>query len=374
MKDVIILGSGPASINCARSLLKINRDFNIRVITKDSFLLSKMVLPSVVRYNLHEDDIRINFCERGVNFEFGSEVMEIDVERKKVYTDNGEWHYDLLFLGVGSVPSRIPFRNDRVFYPSSLTDMQKLRKLIDSGHRKIVIYGFGMATIEFLDIFRNLQINPVVVATSSYPLSRVLPEDLGKLFFNYIRGFGEFYFEEEIVNVDSSKIILRSGRELEYDALLVLKGTQPRKVGNLELEVDEYFRTRYDGVFVAGDAVRVRDIVTEGKKYIHLNSVACETGFYAGLNMAGVLSKYKGAFFKTVSKGKALRVQVAGDLFLYNDIILRKGKDGFCAITTLNQVVTGFFSCNMEVDFKKVCKIIESRAKIDLAYPVRLFA
>ncbi|MGB9824663.1 MAG: FAD-dependent oxidoreductase [Candidatus Hydrothermia bacterium] len=374
MRDVIILGSGPASINCARSLLKINRDFNIRVITKDSFLLSKMVLPSVVRYNLREDDIKINFCENGVNFEFGTEVIDIDFERKKVYTGGGEWHYDLLFIGVGSVPLRIPFQNDRVFYPSSFAEMRKLRELIDSGHRRIVIYGFGMATIEFLDILRILQINPVVVATSSYPLSRVLPEDLGKLFFDYISGFGEFYFKEEIVNVDSSKIILRSGREVEYDALLVLKGTRPVKVGNLELEVDEYFRTRYDGVFAAGDAVRVRDMVTEEKKHIHLNSVAWETGFYAGLNMAGVQSEYRGSFFKTVSKGKALRIQVAGDLFHYDDIVLNRGRDGFCAITTLNHVVTGFFSYNMEVNFKKVCKIIESKAKIDLAHPFGLFA
>lgn len=365
MKEVIIVGSGPASLNCVRSFRRVNRDSRIRIITKDNFLYSKMVLPSVFRYFLKDSDISINLPEDDIIVEFGHEIVHIDPEKRKIFSRRKEWKYDILFIGTGSGPRKIPFNDSKIVYASSPDEMRRFRKLVDYGAKNLVIYGFGLATLEFLDIFLNLNLKPVIVASSPYPLSQILSKDLAWMLFEYLKDFGIFYFGKEISFVDNSRILLSSGESLNYDALLVLKGTEPSNISGLELDVDSFFRTSFSDIFAGGDAVKVRDIVRDEKRYLHLNAVAWETGFVAGLNMAGVNLEFKGSYFRTVSKGKRIRVQVAGELLIYDDMILTKRNEGFAAITLRNKRACGFLTYNFDADFKELCRYVVAGEKID---------
>ncbi|MEO0274853.1 MAG: FAD/NAD(P)-binding oxidoreductase [candidate division WOR-3 bacterium] len=365
MKEVIIIGSGPASINCARSFRRVNRESCVRIITRDNFLYSKMVLPSVFRYSLRDSDINIKLPDDGIILEFGHEIRHIDPEKRKIFSKSKEWEYDVLFIGIGSVPRKIPFSGNKIFYASSTDEMRRLRMLVEYGAKNLVIYGFGFATLEFLDIFLSLNLRPVIIASSHYPLSQILSKDLACMLFEYIKDFGVFYFGREISFVDNSRILLSSGEVLNYDVLLVLKGTEPSNISGLDLNVDSFFRTSFPDIFAGGDAVKVRDIVRDEKRYIHLNTVAWEMGFTAGLNMAGVNIEYKGSYFRTVSKGKRIRLQMAGDLSVYDDVILNKNKDGFIAVTLKNNKISGFLTYNFDADFKKLCSFVEEGKNIN---------
>jgi NADPH-dependent 2,4-dienoyl-CoA reductase/sulfur reductase-like enzyme len=150
LNDFVLIGSGPASINCALTLRKLKPESKIKVITEAPFILSKMAAPSALRKEIEPSNL-IKTPPEGIEFEFNQRIEGVDVERGVVFSSSKEWKYDKLFVGTGSRHRTVSFEN--AFYPGDFNSMLRLRELILSGKVKTaVIYGFGMVTLELLDI------------------------------------------------------------------------------------------------------------------------------------------------------------------------------------------------------------------------------
>ncbi len=349
MRKYLIIGSGPASINCAVTIKRLEPHSCVKVLTKDRVLFHKMVLPSILRRGFELGDVLLSAPEN-IEFEFGTEILGFDTERKVVYSKNKEWVYDKLFLGLGSVPRRIDLEN--ALYISELDGVIELKKRLESGAVKnVVILGFGMVAVELVDIFNDYGIRPVIVSASTYPLSGILPSIIGEKLRNFLRSFAETYFSDDVNKYENGELTLKSGKKLNCELLIVTKGW----LSNLSLssfEVNDHFMTQFEDVFAGGDLVKVRNAITGEKESIMLHSVAWRSGFYAGLNMAGVETEFPGVIFYSVTKSKRVRITVAGDLKNYDDMEISDGGNSLLCKVYSGGKLRGVFSVNWNVNIR----------------------
>lgn len=348
MSRFLLVGSGPASINCALTLKRLNPDAKIRIITEATFLFSKMAGPSILKEEIEPSNL-IKLPPSGVEIEFNQKVIGVDVEKKVIFSKNKDWKYDKLFIGTGSRHRAYAFHG--AFYPDEYSSMLELRNLILGGQvKRAVIYGFGMVTLELLDILYSYGIVTYIVSSSSYPLSNLLFFELGSKLASYFSQFTKIIFDNRINFFDGKFVYLEDGTPIPCDALIVTKGTVANPLLP-ELEVNDFMQTRFEDVFSGGDAVKVRDIVTDEFKFIHLNSVAWKMGYYAGLNMSGVKAVFPGAIFLSVTKTRKFTVFLCGDLKKFDDFEIQEGHNSLLCRTFRDGKETGLLALNQEVDF-----------------------
>jgi NADPH-dependent 2,4-dienoyl-CoA reductase/sulfur reductase-like enzyme len=348
LNDFVLIGSGPASINCALTLRKLKPESKIKVITEAPFILSKMAAPSALRKEIEPSNL-IKTPPEGIEFEFNQRIEGVDVEKGVVFSSSKEWKYDKLFVGTGSRHRTVSFEN--AFYPGDFNSMLRLRELILSEKVKTaVIYGFGMVTLELFDILFSYGIETTVVSSSGYPLSTLVFNELGSKLSGYFERFAKLIFENDIKSYDENYVYMKDGSHIPCDALIVAKGTVASPIIS-DLEINEFMETQYEGIFSGGDAVKVKDSFTGEFKYIHLNSVAWKTGHYAGLNMAGLKVPFPGDIFFSLTKTKNFSVAVLGELKNFDDVEIMEQGDSLLCRTYRKGKAIGLFALNWEVDF-----------------------
>lgn len=349
MRKYLIIGSGPASINCAVTIKRLDAHSYVKVLTKDKVLFHKMVLPSILRRGFEVEDLLIAPPEN-IEFEYGEEICGFDAERRVVYSKNREWTYDKLFLGLGSIPRRIELEN--AIYISELDGVIELKKRLETGAVKnIVILGFGMVAVELVDIFNDYGIRPVIVSASAYPLSGLLPPIIGEKLRDFLRPFAEMYFSDDVKKYENGELILKSGTRLNCDLLIVTKGWVSNPSFS-SFEVNDHFMTQFEDVYAGGDLVKVKNVITGERESIMLHSVAWRSGFYAGLNMTGVEVEFPGVIFYSVTKSKRLRIMVAGNLKNFDNIEISNGGNSLLCKVYSGDKPIGIFSVNRNVNIR----------------------
>lgn len=97
-------------------------------------------------------------------------------------------------------------------------------------------------------------------AVNESDISLLTEDDLGKLCIDYVRGDGASFLTPEL-----SRVRLRSGEELPYDALVIATGAAPRTLGNSE---EKPFRSLEDARRVRKELEPGRDLVVVGSGFI----------------------------------------------------------------------------------------------------------
>ena len=111
------------------------------------------------------------------------------------------------------------------------------------------------------------------------------------------------------------KVILKSGREIKADAVIVSAGIRGRielakdigiKIDN-GVVVNDFMQTSVENIYSAGDLVE-----HNGKLYGIWNA-SKEQGKIAGLNMVGIKTKYNGTLFSNILKVTGIDLYSAGN-------------------------------------------------------------
>lgn len=307
-----------------------------------------MAGPSVLKKEIKPSNL-VKAPPEGIEIVFNEKVLGVDLERKVVFSSNKEWNYEKLFIGTGSRHRACAFHG--AFYPDEFNSMLELRNLILNGRvRKAVIYGFGMVTLELIDILYSYGIVTTVVSSSSYPLSTLVFDELGKRLTAYFSRFARIVLANEIEMFDGKCVYLKDGKQIPCDALIVAKGTVANPLIP-EIKVNEFMQTQYEEVFSGGDAVRVRDKITGEFKFMHLNTVAWKTGHYAGLNMGGLRVPFPGATFLSVTKTRNFSVFLYGELKNFDDFKIEERDGSLLCSTFRSGKEVGLFALNREVNF-----------------------
>jgi peroxiredoxin family protein/TusA-related sulfurtransferase/rhodanese-related sulfurtransferase len=139
---------------------------------------------------------------------------------------------------------------------------------------------------------------------------------------NEMRDFGiELILSDGVKSFSDNKIILNSGRKVEFDFVIMAIGVKPEidvaKNAGLEvsrgLKVNEFMQTSDPDIYAGGDSVEVKDFVTENDTLIPLAGPANRQGRIIADNIHGLNSTYKNSQGTAVLKVFNLTVASVGN-------------------------------------------------------------
>jgi apoptosis-inducing factor 3 len=239
----VIIGGGPAGVNCAEALRQSNYTGEITVISAedivayDRTLLTK-VLPTgdATKFKLRSDEFLKN---ADIDFVLSTRADSVDSNAKTVKLSNGETiHYDKLCIATGTSPFRprvqgIDFKN--VFVLRSHNDQEQIKKLTANA-KKVVILGSGFIGSESASALK-LQYKDAmevsIVSMEAVPFQRQFGTEVGKMFLSEHEKNGvKMYMQRKLKEFrgegDLAKtVVLEDGTEIEADLVLVATGVLP---------------------------------------------------------------------------------------------------------------------------------------------------
>ncbi|HMK36449.1 MAG TPA: NAD(P)/FAD-dependent oxidoreductase [Desulfomonilaceae bacterium] len=274
----VIIGNGPAANEAALTLRGESRDLRITVIGQEPVRHYKAyLLPEYVSGKLAEDDLYVNppadHRERDIKLRLGQKVETVSFDTREIILDHKEVvRFDSLIVAVGGIP-RIPERlqvfSDLFLALKTLADARIWKQKLKDAET-ILMVGGDLTSLSFTkallamgkrvifmineDSFWPLRFDDEIRSQVTERLTAKGVEVLNRRTIKGLAGISENEVEIETdaeklsVNavgaffglVPNVKFLARSGLHIDRGIL-----------------VDDYLRTRFAGVYAAGDCAQV---------------------------------------------------------------------------------------------------------------------
>lgn len=307
----VIIGASAAGLATAESIRKHDKSGEITILTKEDYLpYSRPSISYYLKGKVNESDMLLRkpsfYKTNKINIVTNAEATAIDTEKKTVKAGRKSYPYDKLCLATGSKPFFPPMKNvegkANAYTFLDLASTKAVKKMADKNTRAVVIGGglIGMKAAEGLSkICKSVD----VIEFAPRILPSILDEKSAKNVKKYIQATGgiKFHLEDTIVEAKSkgkniTSVILKSGKELKCDMLIVAVGVRPQtelaeKAG---LEVNrgiitdiKTMKTSNEDIYACGDCCVSTDMLDGSRKIIALWPNAVQQGTVAGAQMAG---------------------------------------------------------------------------------------
>ena len=252
------------------------------------------------------------------------EVLEILPEKKTVIVKNLETgnvfeeKYDKLLLSPGAKPIMPKMEgSDRVFTLRTVEDTFRIKSYIQQkAPQSVVLAGGGFISLELAENLRGLGLDVTIVQSGSQ-LMKPFDYDMAAFIHNEMRRNGvQLTFNakvERIVDTDKGvSVILDNGCSVKADIAIVAIGVVPdaelaKKAGLTlgikgSILVNDKMQTSAQDIYAVGDAVQVKNYVTEKDDLIALAGPANKQGRIAADNICGLDSHFNGSQGSSVLK------------------------------------------------------------------------
>jgi NADH:ubiquinone reductase (H+-translocating) len=297
LPKVVIVGAGFAGLKLARNLR--NKPFQVILLDKNNYHQFQPLFYQVATAGLEPSAIsfplrKIFHNTKNVSFRM-AEVLQVDKDRKKLFTDIGFIEYDYLVLAMGADTNYFGSKNIENFSSPMKTVSEALyirNKIISNYERAIniermedrkslmnvVIVGGGPTGVELAGAMAELRNN---VFPKDYPelsfknmkvvLIEAGPSLLGAMSLeaqqkalDYLVQLGvEVYLSTRVLDYDGHEVSLEGKDPIQTQTLLWAAGIKPNRIdglspdhysGNGRLFVDEFNQLKdAEGIFVLGD-------------------------------------------------------------------------------------------------------------------------
>ena len=243
-------------------------------------------------------------------------VIVKNLEHGKIFTES----YDKLLLSPGAKPIKPRFDgidSDKIFTLRTVEDTLRLKKYTDEHQLKsAVVVGGGFIGIEVAENLRELGIDVTLVEASDQ-LMAPFDRDMASFIHAEIRKNSIHLMLETMVEgfADTDcgiDVKLKSAPTLQTDIVVMAIGVVPdttlAKEAGLELGikgsivVNDKMETSIPDIYAVGDAVQIKNFVTEKDTLISLAGPANKQGRIAADNICGGDSHYKGGQGSSVIK------------------------------------------------------------------------
>lgn len=272
-------------------------------------LLLQTVTGMADRYNL---DIREK-----------TEVKKIDRQRKLVEVidlrtgSSYQEGYDYLILSPGAAPVLPAIKGldgaGNVFTLRSIPDAEAILQYIQKNNLKTsAVIGGGFIGLEMAENLKDRGLAVTLIEASEqvqpsldYEMACIIHSHLEDKGIRLIRG-------DNVTEFISSRMVLRSGTEIETDIIIIAIGVRPENDLALEaglevgekgaIRVNEYLQTSDRSIYAIGDAIEVKNLISGISAHIPLAWPANRQGRLAADNIYGRLTPYRGTLGTSVAK------------------------------------------------------------------------
>lgn len=247
----------------------------------------------------------------------GHEVVAINTAEKTIVVrelDTGIKYfeaYDKLVLSPGAKPIRPPLpgiEHQRIFTLRNIEDMDVIKSKVDEGISRVVVIGGGYIGIEMAENLRQRNIEVILVELAEQILSASLDPEMARDMQYHLQyhgvqlklGTAASSFEDK----DGKVLVhLNDGCTLESDLVMLAVGVRP-DVDLLKdtgitlgprggIQVNVHMQTSDSDVYAAGDAIEVKDTITDNDVLIALAGPANRQGRIAADHIFGRYSAYQ---------------------------------------------------------------------------------
>ncbi|WP_315082277.1 CoA-disulfide reductase [uncultured Clostridium sp.] len=331
-KKVIIVGGVAGGASTAARLRRLDENLEIIMFEKGEYIsFANCGLPYYIGGTINEREKLIVQTVEEMSKKFNldirnlSEVIKIDKENKKVIVKNlvenkvYEECYDVLVLSPGAKPLKPKIQGinncENLFTLRNIPDTDKIKSFIDKKKPKnVVVIGGGFIGLEMAENLHDKGINITLVEASDQVMAPIDIEMASIIHDHLIDKNVELILKDGVESFENQgkKIVLKSGRKIDTDMIILSIGVKPEtkiaKESGIELNerdaiiVDKYMKTSDSSIFALGDAVEVMDFVNKKPTMIPLAWPANRQGRLVANNILGKNEEYKGSLGSSVAK------------------------------------------------------------------------
>ncbi len=328
---VIIIGGVAGGASTAARLRRLNEKAEITIIERGDYIsYANCGLPYYIGGAIEERDSLLvmtpqQFKERlNIEVRIKNEALKIDREKKELLirdiNNNSEYRetYDYLVLSPGAESLRPPIPgidNPGIFSMRTIPDTDRIYNYIaENKPKNTVVVGAGYIGLEMAENFKLRGLNVTVVELAPHVLPPI-DADIAALVQQYLReqgvilklsdGVKEFHQSDR-----GNRVELNSGEILEAELVLLSIGVKPdiklaKEAGlatDRGIKVNEFMQTSDPAIYAIGDAVEVKNLVTNKPAIIPLGGPANKQGRIAANNISGKKEIYRGTQGTSVLK------------------------------------------------------------------------
>ncbi len=310
----VIIGNSAGGIGCVEAIRERDRESSILVISAEKYhAYSRALIPYYLDGKIDFEKMYFrppDFYEKmNVDTKLGVKAVGIDVENKVVMLENGEKvEYDKLLIATGGKPFIPPMDGlkdqENVFTFLKMDDVLAVERAVKDA-RKAVVLGGGIIGLMASEVLAKKGIEVKVVELADRVLAPVVDETTSRIVERKFQENGvEIILNNTISKVVGDKrvekVVLRDGRELELDMLIVAVGVVPNTdvVKDTPIEVNRgivvnrKMETSVRDVYACGDCAEIYDFVLGANRVLPLWPTAYMGGRIAGFNMVGEEREY----------------------------------------------------------------------------------
>ena len=332
MKRVVIVGGVAGGASAAARLRRLNEDLEIIIFEKGSYVsFANCGLP----YHIGEviqnreslllqtpESLKARF---NIDVRVNSEVIEVNSSEKKIKVkmdDSREMDekFDFLILAPGAkplVPNIKGIENSKILTLRNMNDMDKIKEKLGSKNiKRAVVVGGGYVGVETAENISHLGITttlieaaPNILAPFDGEMVNILEYEIVNNGINLMTGEKVIEFREKNRGIE---IILESNKVVETDIVILAIGVIPdtkflSNSGVLlgekgHILVNDKLETNIPGIYAVGDAILVKNYITNESSAIPLAGPANRQGRIVAGNIENRNEKYKGSLGTAIIK------------------------------------------------------------------------
>ncbi len=318
---IVIIGGVAAGTSAAAKARRNNKDAEIVIYEKDSFIsYSGCGMPYYLG-GVFDDPGELTprnpefFKDKyNVDVFIAHEVLSIDPDQKtldikkldtgEVFTDT----YDTLVLATGAravIPPIKGVEAGHVFTLRNIVDMNKIKAFLDTHPpRDIAIIGTGFVGLEACENLKGLGME-VTMLEKLPQVTPGLDSDMAIYVKEHLEKSGvKVLTNATVAEITENSVLLSDGKVIRADMVLVSTGIRPNaeladKAGIAlgvagAIKVNNKMQTSMKDIYACGDCTEQVHLVTGKPVYRPLGSTANKTGRIAGDSITGGNLEFRG--------------------------------------------------------------------------------